>query len=94
MARLFQAALSPRLKPGACAPRIQVTRGPWERNMALDRHFDAPTLIHDGMAIAEEAEEIALEHPCEQREREAQLPKECAVRSFHESNLIDGWRVS
>ncbi len=47
--------------------------------MALDKHFDAPTVIHDGVAIARE---IALENPFEKMG--THLLKEYEGRSCHE----------
>jgi chaperonin GroEL (HSP60 family) len=48
-------------------------------NVALDKNFDAPTVINDGVAIAKE---IALENPFENMG--IHLLKECEGRSCHE----------
>ncbi len=48
-------------------------------SVALDKHFDAPTVINDGVAIAKE---IALENPFEHMG--THLLKEGEGRSCHE----------
>jgi chaperonin GroEL len=55
---------------------VATTLGPKGRNVALDRKFGSPTIIHDGVTVAKE---IELENPFENMG--AQLLKEAATKT-------------
>lgn len=58
------------------ANAVAVTLGPKGRNVALDKKWGAPNIIHDGVSVAKE---IELEDPFENMG--AQLVKEAAVKT-------------
>src|ERR1700747_196814 len=55
---------------------VSATLGPKGRNVALDRKYGAPTVVHDGVTVAKE---IELEDPFENMG--AQLLKEAASKT-------------
>ena len=67
-----------KLKQGldAVARAVGTTLGPKGRNVALDRKWGAPTVVHDGVSVAKE---IELEDPLENMG--AQLIKEAAEKT-------------
>src|SRR5450432_1140866 len=67
-----------RLKNGvdAVANAVGTTLGPKGRNVAIDKKYGAPTVTHDGVAVAKE---IELEDPYENMG--AQLLKEAATKT-------------
>src|SRR3989344_3336516 len=58
------------------AKAVVTTLGPKGRNVALDRKWGAPTVVHDGVTVAKEVE---LEDPFENMG--AQLIKEAASKT-------------
>ena len=64
-----------KLKKGvdAVAKAVGTTLGPKGRNVALDKKWGAPTVVHDGVSVAKE---IELQDPFENMG--AQLVKEAA----------------
>lgn len=58
------------------AKAVVTTLGPRGRNVALDRKWGAPTVVHDGVTVAKE---IELEDPFENMG--AQLVKEAASKT-------------
>ena len=58
------------------ASAVTVTLGPKGRNVAIDKSWGAPTVLHDGVSVAKE---IKLEDPFENMG--AQLVKEAASKT-------------
>src|SRR6187200_3167347 len=75
---IFEDAARRSLKAGvdALANAVKTTLGPKGRNVAIDRKWGAPTVVHDGVTVAKE---IALEDPFENMG--AQLLKEAATKT-------------
>src|SRR6476620_10125602 len=67
----------------AVANAVKATMGPKGRNVALDRKYGAPTVVHDGVTVAKE---IELADPFENMG--AQLVKEAASKT--NDNAGDG----
>src|SRR5918911_3559471 len=60
----------------ALAAAVKTTLGPKGRNVALDKKYGAPNVVHDGVTVAKE---IELEDPFENMG--AQLVKEAASKT-------------
>src|ERR671931_1346924 len=75
---VFDAEARRQLKIGidALANAVRVTLGPRGRNVAIDKKWGAPTVTHDGVAVAKEVE---LQDPFENMG--AQLLKEAATKT-------------
>jgi len=74
----YSAEARERLKAGidAVAKAVGITLGPKGRNVALDKKWGAPAVVHDGVSVAKE---IDLENPFENMG--AQLIKEAAEKT-------------
>src|SRR4028119_1799894 len=75
---IFEDAARRKLKAGvdALANAVKTTLGPKGRNVALDKKWGSPTIVHDGVTVAKE---IELEDPFENMG--AQLLKEAATKT-------------
>ena len=74
----YAAEAREKLKKGvdAVAKAVGTTLGPKGRNIALDKKWGAPSVVHDGVSVAKE---IDLEDPFENMG--AQLIKEAAEKT-------------
>jgi len=75
---MFDAEARRQLKAGidALANAVKVTLGPRGRNVAIDKKWGAPTITHDGVAVAKE---IELEDPFQNMG--AQMLKQAATKT-------------